>query len=539
MRFFDLFFPTLIPVTILILFTIVAIFKTLYWVYLWQLKEYRIDRMTDFLSTPSGRHATTNFWNICEFCFVILFTLLSITSSPASIFSTRMEWLFAVYLLIAALRYARLHTLPVVTMKAAAISSAVGGSIFAAAIFLSLWTNTSLSLAVLLVLVPLIVTAAVLALHPFTKMQKQRILERAKNTMRNYHPIVIGVTGSYGKTSTKEFLKTILSQRYSVLATPKNINVDIGVAQVILQDLKEHHEVFIVEMGAYTKGEIASTCDLVHPIIGVITTIKEQHLALFGSREAIKHAKAELYQSLPSSGLAVVNRDNPQCIEVSNMTDAKKKFFSTQDVAHVYATDIHVTPHELQFVLHCGSEKRPVHTPLHGQQVIPSILAAVVVADHLGMSLAEIVQGIEKLEPLEGSMHLRSGKNHALIIDDHYNSNPDGFLAAINYLSIFQERRKIIITPGMLELGQESEMHHRIVGNRAGEVADLLIITKDDSAKPLWDAAKSGGLQEERILIEDNQRKLLQYLSANSTPNDVILIEGRVFPHVYRELLKP
>jgi UDP-N-acetylmuramoyl-tripeptide--D-alanyl-D-alanine ligase len=370
-------------------------------------------------------------------------------------------------------------------------------------------------------------------------MQKQRIMEGAKAKMKTVHPIVIGVTGSYGKTSTKEFLKTILSQRYNVLATPKNVNVDIGIASVVLNELNEKHDVFIVEMGAYRRGEIASSCDIVHPIIGVITTIKEQHLALFGSREAIKHAKAELYQSLPPSGLAVVNRDNPQCIEVANLTDAKKKFFSTQDVAHVYASDIHVEPNELMFTLHCGSEKSSVRTALHGQQVVPSILAAVVVADHLGMSLKEIIAGIEKLEPLEGSMHLRSGKNHALIIDDHYNSNPDGFLAAINYLSIFQERRKIIITPGMMELGSESDMHHRTVGARAGEVADLLFITKDDFAKPLWDAAKSGGLQEERIIIEDRPGKLIERLSECITPNDVVLIEGRIYKNVYNALLKP
>ncbi len=538
MQFLELFFTTLIPVALLALFTVVAALKTLYWVYLWQLKEYRSDRMTDFLSTLSGHHTTTNFWNVMEFLFVIIFTVVTFALPPTSIVGRICETGFAIYLGCAALKYGRSPLLPIMTIKAALLSGGVGFVVFGTAIILALWTATSLSLAILLVLIPLAVTAAVFVLQPISRMQKQRIINAAKAKIDHHRPIVIGVTGSYGKTSTKEFLKTILSERYTVLATPKNVNVDIGVAQVILDSLNDTHEVFIVEMGAYRPGEIASTCNLVSPMIGIITTIKEQHLALFGSREAITHAKAELYESLPPSGLAVVNRDNPLCMDVASRTDAKQKFFSTQDVAHVSASSIQVSQGEVQFLLHCGTEKLPVRVELHGQQVIPSILAAVVVADHLGMSLREIVRGIEKLTPIEGTMHLRSGKNHALVIDDHYNSNPDGFLAAIEYLRIFRERRKIIITPGMQELGSESDAHHRAVGSRAGEVADVLIITKGDFAKPLWDAAKSGGLQEERIIIEDRPQKLIALIE-DFTPNDVILVEGRIYNRVYTELIQP
>ncbi|MBU0497351.1 MAG: hypothetical protein KKG04_05280, partial [Candidatus Thermoplasmatota archaeon] len=325
---------------------------------------------------------------------------------------------------------------------------------------------------------------------------------------------------------------------YKVLTTPKNVNVDIGVAKTIINELTAEHEIFIVEMGAYKKGEIKAICDIVSPIIGILVGINEQHLALFGSLETIKRTKAELLESLPSSGLAVINKDNQSCVEAGEDSRAAKKYFSKDDTAHAHISNLIVTPREIRMLLHLGDNSSPARTRLNGQQVIPAILAASVVADHIGMTIEEITKGIGKLVPIEGTMHLRDGVNHSLIIDDHYNANPDGFLAAIDYLNLFQEKRKIIITPGMQELGTESDLHHRNVGTHAGKIADLLIITKNDFAKPLKDSAKSGGLQEQEIFINSKPSRVVKKLSEEISDDDVILVEGRVHKSILKFLLQ-
>jgi UDP-N-acetylmuramoyl-tripeptide--D-alanyl-D-alanine ligase len=510
------------------LFVLALVLKTLYWAYLWQLKEYRTDRMRDFLLSPSGRRTIWSPRNLAEFLLLMWFVVAEVVLSPTPIVIELTAVLFAGVLFMNAVLYGRQRLVPVWTAKAVALV-ALMITLQVGVLGLLFLTTVSelLAMAAVLVITPLSVSLAVLAFQPLTAVQKQRVIRRAKAKITELQPTVIGVTGSYGKSSTKEFLAAILGERFSTLATPKNINVDIGVAQTILDSLRPEHEVFVVEMGAYRPGEIDAICDLVSPIIGVLTAINEQHLALFGSLQAIIDTKSELLEALPAAGLAVVNRDIPACMEAAERTTARRKFFSVQDVAHTYATDIQVEPTRVRFLLHIGAERLPAVAHLAGAQVVPSLLAAATVAAHMGMTIQEIVAAIAKVQPVFGTMQLRNGRTHAFVIDDSYNSNPDGFLAALDYLAQFHDKRKIVVTPGMVELGVESDMHHRTVGSRIGEVADLLVITKQDSAKPLRDAAKQGGLQESQIIVSERLSGLREVLDG-VTHEDVILIEGRV-----------
>ncbi len=540
--FSNSFLITVFYVVVIILFFIVVIGKTLYWTYIWQLKEYRTDRMLDFLSTRSGKKATLNTSTIAELLLLIAVIIFVLPSQATfdlfgSIMGYSIVAFFLAILLFEGAQYMRWRITPVWTAKAIIITSITVLTLCIALYVLDMATGWFIGTIICLALSPLVVSMWVFLLQPVTSMQKRRIMQQAKEKIDHLQPIVIGITGSYGKTSTKHYLQTILEQKFSVLSTPKNINVDIGVAQTILNQLDESHDVFIVEMGAYKSGEIKAICDLVSPIIGVVTAINEQHLALFGSLETIKNTKAELLEALPKSGLAVVNKNNNSCIEIMERSRAIKKYFSVDDIAHCYASDVVVQPREIQMTLHIQKNKKQTYTRLHGQQVLPSVLAAATVADHLGLSLDEICSGIEKLKSVEGTMHLRSGVNHCMIVDDHYNANPDGFLAAIDYLQLFDEQRKIIITPGMQELGSETDSHHRNVGTRAGEIADKLIITKRDFATPLQEAAKSGGLQEQQIIVNEKPQQVIEQLQ-DVTDKDVILIEGRIHQSILKYLFE-
>ncbi|MBI2411066.1 MAG: UDP-N-acetylmuramoyl-tripeptide--D-alanyl-D-alanine ligase [Candidatus Kerfeldbacteria bacterium] len=518
MDIFNTYSHQLFILMIFILWCAIIGTKMLFWFYIWQLKEYRRDRMRDFLHTRSGKRTIFSWIFFVEFLILII----------AFIFPSHAVLYFSLLAIGEIVDWLRKRWRPKFTAKILLMMSilcvlnSIPGFIF--------YTNNTMFfvLVVAVMLVPILVSAFIISFEPMTHREKQRVIRRAKEKIRHVNPIVIGITGSYGKSSTKEFLKTILSEKFSVLATSKNVNVDIGVAQTILHQLKPQHEVFIAEMGAYIPGDIRSTCELVSPIIGILTAINEQHLAFFRDIETTKNTKAELLEALPSSGLAVINRDNPHCLAVADRTHAKKKFFSVQDIAHVYATDIHVFPRHIQFVLHIGNVSTPVTVRLFGAQVIPAILAAVTVADHLGLTMQQIVHGMNTLQTIPGTMDVSLGKNHATVIDDGYNANPDGFIAALRYLQVYTGKKKIVLTPGMQELGQQSDAKHEEIGRAIGAVADTLYITKKDFAQTLLRGALAGGMAREQIIIDDRPSRMIKHHLSTITDRDAVLIEGRI-----------
>ncbi len=505
---------------------IAAALSTLYWTSIWQIKEYRFDRMRDFFSTRTGKRSLLNLHH------AIVIVALIVAAIPLNENATM--WvdilitavtLFVVTILILNRTQPKKWTKKAILIAASSLLLTLITS-FLVALYGSIFVS---GLTVIL-FAPILVSAVSISLMPLTARQKDQIIKEAKSKISRLHPTVIGITGSYGKSTTKHFLHAILSQRFSVAMTPKNINVDIGVAQTILSDLTEEHDIFIAEMGAYRPGEIDAICDLVSPIIGILTAINEQHLALFGSLEIIMQTKGELMRALPSSGLAITDADSAACLQVTEQSPARKQFFSTRNVAHVYATDIVPAPGEVRFTLHIGTEFRPARASLHGAQVIPSILAAATAAHHLGMHIDEIVAGISVLEPFAGTMHLQHGIGNMYIIDDSYNSNPIAFIAALDYLRLFTDKRKIVCTPGMNELGPISQREHERVGAAIADVADLLIISRKDSAASIMTGAVNAGFPPEQIIVDEKPARLVQRLQKELAADDIMLIEGRIHP---------
>lgn len=456
-----------------------SILSLLFYVYLWQIKEYRVDRLLCHLKTKSGKR------QIIDYLFIF-------------------KWK-------GALR-------PVFTLKAVLVFFFSLFLFFRAWFFFLKYLPFDFSLRVLIVpclaniFAPLFTSLSVFFFKPTTFLLKKLIIFLARRKISSFPTLlVVGVTGSYGKSSTKEFLATILAEKFQVLKTPKNWNTEIGVAKTILRFLTPAHQVFAVEMAAYKRGEIKVICDLVQPKIGIITGINEQHLALFGSLKNTMKAKYELIESLPKDGLAVFNGDNSYSLRLAKKTKMKKRIYSLQEVKN-----IKVERKKVSFDI----KEYPFQLNLLGAHNIANFLAAFWVANELGLSSAEIAKAARRIKPLEGTMKPFKGINGALFIDDTYSCNPDGFLATLSYLKN-QRGRKIIVTPGMIELGKAGAKIHRLIGKKIASVADWVIVTKRDLAEEM----KKGGA---KVVVEEKPRRILAILKKEVKKNDIVLLEGRL-----------
>jgi len=355
---------------------------------------------------------------------------------------------------------------------------------------------------------------------------KRRIIKKAKQKIRSYPDLrVIGITGSFGKTSTKEFLAQILSSRFKVLATREHNNTDIGVAKQILKELESHHEVYIVEMGAYKKGEIRSICDLVSPEIGIITGLGTQHFSLFGSFPRLLEAKFELIDSLPGKGLVVLNGDNKFCLAFARQTALKKIIYSTRGQrTDFYAEDIKVFREGIEFRMQKEGKRRIFRAPLLGKQNVNNLLAAISTASYLGLSLGKIAQEVAKIKSLPGTMRLLIGKGKVNLIDDSYNSNPEGVLAALAYLKVFPGRKFMIFQP-MIELGRATFTEHRRVFRKATRICDLIFLTNQN----FYDQIMTGVNKKlrEKVLLAKSPKQMIKSFFSNLSRKDVILLEGK------------
>lgn len=506
------------------------VLKTVYWVYLWQLKEYRVDRMRDFARSTSGQKKLwKNTFTILDVLSVVLLIWVVFNDSWVNVVLSL--WVIVTGIQIAGYIRIRSQFKPVMTHKAVLLC---GVSVLCAFFFLFAVPVSPYIVHMLMpVLAPFCLSIFVLLLSPVSFFGKRRIIAQAKKKLESMpkKPVVIGITGSYGKSTTKEFLTTLLSQQFTVLATPKHVNVDIGVARMILSSLTKDVEICIIEMAAYTPGEIQSTCDLIPPDIGIVTAISDQHLSLFGSLKNIQHAKGELIRSLPQSGLLVVNSDSTAAVEAGSMwSKAPIVTYSVETTASVYATDIVVTPERVSAKYHSTRGEQDIVVPLHGKHLLSNVIAAIAVSEHLGVTQENMQKGLAHLDTLEGTMRLSTAPTGAQIIDDHYNSNPEGFVAALEYMNVHSGKRKIVVTPGMIELGEHTSERHRSVGKRIGALADVCVITKTDSADDII-----AGIHEENRSVEvhvlPQPEEVVSFLQKTTT-RDCLLIEGRVHSRI-------
>jgi len=335
---------------------------------------------------------------------------------------------------------------------------------------------------------------------------------------------VIGITGSVGKTSTKELTWAILSRRYETLKTEGNLNSEIGLPLMLLQ-LTARHQRAVLEMGMYARGEIAALCAIARPVIGVVTMVGPVHLERLGSMEAIAAAKAELVEALPEDGVAVLNRDDPYVRGMAERTRARVFFYGLDPEADLWADEIVSEGLEgVRFDLHYRGETfRRVRVSLLGRHSVHTALRAIAVGILEGLTWEEIFAG---LRDRRAQLRLVAvpGLRGSMILDDTYNASPPSMLAALNLLAEL-DGRKIAVLGDMLELGAYEIEGHRLVGGRAGAVADLLI-TVGPRARIIAQEAMAVGLPPHRVWICDSNQEAIEVLRQILEPGDVVLVKG-------------
>jgi UDP-N-acetylmuramoyl-tripeptide--D-alanyl-D-alanine ligase len=357
-----------------------------------------------------------------------------------------------------------------------------------------------------------------------------KALQQAAKFWRNKLDVkVIGITGSVGKSTTKEVVAEVLSQRYCTLKNKGNLNNEIGLPLTIFS-LTEQHERAVLEMGFYVPGEIKFLCELATPYIGVVTNIGTVHASRAGTQEDIARGKAELVHSLPEDGYAILNYDDPLVRAMAESSPAHVFFYGMDSVVDLWADNVESLGLEgIRFFLHYQHERnRPaevlqLRVPLIGRHSVQTALRAAAVGLVDGLTWQEIVSGLRSASNELRLIAVRT-QNGALILDDTYNASPESMLAALNLLNDLIGRR-VAVLGDMLELGQYEQRGHEMVGIRAAEVVDELV-TLGKRGKIIAEAALEAGLPVDKIIALDEVELVIQYLQPNLKPDDIVLVKG-------------
>lgn len=334
---------------------------------------------------------------------------------------------------------------------------------------------------------------------------------------------VIGITGSVGKTSTKELAAAVLSREFDVLKSEGNLNNEIGLPLTLLA-LDTRHQHAILEMGMYARGEIAMLCSIARPVVGVVTNVGPVHLERLGTIEAVARAKAELVEALPSDGVAILNYDEPLVRQMAGATKARVLFYGLDPAAEFWADHIRSEGLEgIHFEMHYRGESLHVQVPLLGRHSVHTALRAAAVGLAEGMRWDQIVDG---LQDRRARLRLVAvpGPNGSTILDDTYNASPTSTIAALNLLGEL-DGRKIAVLGDMLELGSVTEEGHRKVGLRAIDVADILV-TVGELGALIGEEARRNGMPSDRVRICQSNEEAVQLLMGVIQPGDVLLVKG-------------
>jgi UDP-N-acetylmuramoyl-tripeptide--D-alanyl-D-alanine ligase len=379
-------------------------------------------------------------------------------------------------------------------------------------------------------------TLAVAVLWPQEKISQRRYLADAKRILGEVRPLIIGITGSYGKTGTKEILAAMLADRYNVFRPPGSYNTLMGVTRAIREGLRPYHEAFVVEMGAYREGSIQKLCDLTHPLHGIITIIGVQHLERYGSQKAIQRAKGELIRALPPDGVAVLNGDDPLCREIGDARQGEVIYFANskpapnskiQNHKYVITSNIRITPTGSDFDLTFpDGEVLPVHLTLLGRAAISNAVAAAAMAERLGVSRVGIARVLSTMPHVRHRLEPRTGDGGITVIDDAFNSNPIGAEGALEVLGLATGGRRILVTPGMIELGDLEEESNREFGRQAAKSCDLAVLVGVKRDDPIRQGLLAGGFPAENIWVVPTLTEGLEKLKAYLKAGDTMLLEN-------------
>lgn len=515
--------------------------NVLFWVNLWQIKEYRLDRMLVHLKeTHQGRSLFLSWFLWIK--IVVLFSYVFVIFSSNSLLLVY-DFIVAFIFFIEFTKSGKeilSHTLkrPVITIKTLFLTAIC---LFIISFFyaIPLISDVYVWLLVLDRLIIVLIALLIFLLSFPTEMYKDYIVEKATEKLKRMNNLlVIGITGSYGKSSTKEYVAQVLSDKFHVVKTKGTNNTPIGIAKAILSFITPETEIFVVEMGAYKKGEIEELCNIVHPKIGILTAVSDQHLSLFGDIQKTMQAKYELIDALPKDGLAIFNGNNKNAEILFKQTRKQKVLYrtnrDTKDIMQnhaarkneqiVVADMITVNKNSIAFRVKIKNRFVTYKTGLVGVQTVENILPAIFLGSHLGMRENEIQKSVARLTPLPQTMVLTQLKTGATAVNDSFNTNPHAVFAALEYMKLYKKKKILIFSP-MIELGKKAHIDHYSIGKTASKLCDYIFLTNKNYLSSFMKGIREGG---GKCIVEVGSiPEIIQFIFEHSHKDDLVIFEGK------------
>lgn len=345
---------------------------------------------------------------------------------------------------------------------------------------------------------------------------------------------VVAITGSYGKTSTKFMIKDLLKERYSVCFTPGSYNTPMGICKVINNDLQSHHQILILEMGARYAGNIQELCDIAKPDISVVTNVGLAHLETFGSQDVIAREKGTIVDNLDFGGVAVLNADDERVRKMGEGREGIERIMVGLEEGDIQAGTIYYDTSGSHFNVSFNGDKEQFETRLLGAHNVQNMLLAIGVAHHFGIRPKTMALAAKQIEPVEHRLQLKE-QNGLFIIDDAFNSNPVGARNAVEILSEFKSGKRIIITPGMIELGEIEYEENKNFGKAIGKAKlDLVILVGEERAKPIKEGIDETAESTQDVRVVNSLFEANDIVKEYARAGDVILYENDL-PDVYNE----
>lgn len=362
---------------------------------------------------------------------------------------------------------------------------------------------------------------------------QERFKRRARARLaRQRDTTVIGITGSYGKTSVKFAIAEVLSQQFNVLATPASYNTPMGICKVINNDLEDWHQFLVLEMGARYQGDIRELCNIATPDVAVLTSVGLAHLETMGSEEGILQTKGELIDCMKEGGPVVANGDDEKVMTLAGRASGPVTVVSTERTdVDLFATDIRYDTSGCHFrVIDSSIDEVEIQSLLLGKHNVVNILLALAVGRLFGLSLRQMKHAVARLQPVPHRLNLRQ-EGAITVIDDAFNSNPVGARNAVDILSQFTTGKRVIVTPGMIELGERQEAENRALGTYMADRVDMAILVGKMQTAPILDGLRNAGFDEQKIRVVNSLFDAQSILKETLTAGDVVLYENDLPDH--------
>lgn len=409
-------------------------------------------------------------------------------------------------------------------------------------VLLKIENNVALALISLLAVLMIafiyyVVYFALVINSPIDKLENYYYLKKAKDKLKLYHNLkVVGITGSYGKTSSKNVVNELLSSKYITRPSPMNYNTLKGLMITVNNYLDKFDEVFVAEMGAYVQGEIKEICEFVRPQYGILTTVGEAHLETFKTKENIQKAKFELIENLQENGVAILNCDDPYQVDYKIKNNVKKIWIGIEnkEKADFYAENIKINNNGMSFDCIFGENCLSLTTKLLGKHNIYNILAGIALAINMEIQYEEIKTSVANLIPVPHRLELKKIGNFYQL-DDAYNSNPSGAKSALEVLSLM-DGDKCVVTPGMIELGASEKEKNYEFGKRISEVADYVVLIGKKRTKDIYQALIDNRFDKDNIFVLNSVVDAYKIVSSlTSNERKMYALFENDLPDIYTE----